>query len=176
MADGWIIADCDRFAFPEYFSSQLNQVFSSYPVDGKEMVAQAIIKAGVFIEVLGISVVSIGINAGNDFSTMCTMSKVKNHIADLIGDFVGFGVSLADSLDLLERLKDQGLNCSSFKTPFGAEQEPLNPLVWTKPTFPFLGDVGLHLPADCNSPDVKDVTIKYKGANKKIKFCTGLAL
>ena len=54
LADGVTIADCDRFAFPEFLSSELAAAFPNPPppippteVDGKELVAQAKLFAGI---------------------------------------------------------------------------------------------------------------------------------
>jgi hypothetical protein len=113
---------------------------------------QAIIKAGVFVEVLGISVVSIGINAGNDFSTMCTMSKIQDAIrrrqdpGDMVLMSPDFANDPARSLNLMKFLKDKDLNCSSFTTPFGPTRRS-----------PSCRKRGMHLPADCDKTDIKTV-------------------
>jgi hypothetical protein len=144
-------------------------------LDGKELVAQSFIKAGAFVEILSIPVVNLGINAGADFATLCTLHRLYSNFGDLTGtlmDFAKYGQEFKRSLDLLQLLKDEGINCASFQTPFGAEKDDVSG-VWVKPTFPFLNTT-VSLPADCDGDDVTEVKFKLRGAEKKVKLCTGL--
>lgn len=178
IADGVLVASCDRFSFPEFFSSLLNSVDSSVPVDGKEVVAQSVIFAGVQVVVMDVTVIDVGIDAGSDYATDCTFLKLKDEILSTIGTTAGqtllqnlsdFGTSNMPTdvaLQFLNTLKDKGLNCSSFTTPFGADSSG-NQL-----TFPF--SKSFHVDADCTKAKLQGSTVKVKGEDKPI--CTGLAL
>lgn len=176
MADGVTIADCDRFSFPEFLSSELAAAFPNPPppippteIDGKELVAQAKLFAGIQVVVLEIPIIDLAIDGGADFATMCTLLKLKE--AAGVGDLAHFGFDLVESRSLLHAWKTQSLNCTSFTTPFGTEPDPISGVL-TKRVFPF--GKSFQIGADCTKAKLEGKTVTIRGKERPI--CTGLQL
>src|SRR5258706_3629819 len=103
MADGIIIADCNTFSFPEFFSQEVHSLVPSVPVDGEEFVAQTKIKAGVFVSVFEIPIINIGVNAAADIPTLCSLYLMKQNkgISDMtnfLSNLVNRGAGVYDPL------------------------------------------------------------------------------
>ncbi|HXV76201.1 MAG TPA: hypothetical protein VD788_07760, partial [Candidatus Polarisedimenticolaceae bacterium] len=133
LADGLLIADCERFSFPNFFDT-LNPFTPEAEVDGDEFVAHELVFAGLIVRVIGIPIIGWGIDSAVDLPTMCSL--VQTHAQGF--DLVQFGSDLAADKPVLEALKNQLINCGSFTTPFGLEQDPLGlPGVERLRAFPF---------------------------------------
>ena len=170
MADGVIIADCDTFSFPEFLSSELDKIFpGAVKIDGKELVAQTKIFAGIQVIVMDVPIIDIGVDAGSDFATDCTFLMLKD--GKLVGDLLNFGADIASGLSLLDTIKQQNLNCSSFTTPFGSAPSALDGSLQPL-TFPFIKT--FHLDADCIKATTEGQVITVGGKVKPI--CTGLEI
>jgi hypothetical protein len=167
LADGLLISDCDRFTFPDFLDS-LNPFISPADRDGSELVAQASIFAGVFVRVVGVPIINWGVNSGIDLVAMCTVLQIKENKIN-VGNF---GIDLATTGNLRESLKSNLSNCGSFTTPFGVEDDPLNPFFGEPRSFPF--SKGFSIRADCVDAIRNKEFITIKG--KKRPMCTKLLL
>ncbi len=172
LANGTTIADCDRFAFPNFFDSLYTNLTPEQEetLDGDEFVARLVVFAGVAVRVVGVPVIQWGIDSAVDLPTMCTFLKLK----DASFNLVQFGLDFASDEGLRGALKNQLGDCASFTTPFGLEADPLNPSVKRLRTFPFPTSKSFDVRADCAEALVRKETVTIK--KKKRPICTGLVL
>src|SRR3954466_11928248 len=181
IADGLLVSDCNKFAFPEFFSSALHEIVPAVEVDGQELVAKWTIFAGVKVVVMDITVIDIGIDSAGDLPTLGTMNAIIQNKFSVAGQTaIGFiatqlngGSPSANAANsFLTTLKDSSLNWASFTTPFGGTVDDHTGTA-TGRKFPFLAN-GFHLYADCVKAAVNGALITVKGKQKP--FCTGLFL
>ncbi len=147
---GGLVGSCEKFAF----------VNALDPNDGDEFALKYIVKAGLFVTILNVDVISWGINSSIDLGSLCTtvLAKAK-------------GVSL-DSDNPNQDAKDGNVNCASFTTPFGIEE--ISP-VGTPLFRPWPGtNQEITIQANCLDARLSGDTFKIKG--KTIPICTGIAL
>jgi hypothetical protein len=180
IADGLLVSDCNTFAFPEFFSSEIHNVVPSVPVDGQELVGKWVIFAGIKVVVMDITVIDIGIDSAGDLPTLGTMNAILQNKFTVAGqtalNFIttslgGGSIDANAGNSFLQTLKDNDLNWASFTTPFGGEVQSDGTATGRK--FPFLAN-GLHLFADCTKAAVQGSFITVKGKQKPM--CTGLFL
>lgn len=160
------ISDCDRFSFPDFFSA-LNPLTPPDEIDGDEFVAHLVVFAGLIVRVVGVPVISWGIDSSTDLPTMCTMLNIKNSSLSL----VNFGLDVARDRDVIEALKNQVAQCGSFTTPFGKKPDPLTGIP-TQRVFPISANFNVR--ADCAEAFVRGETVTI---NKKTRpICTNMLL
>jgi len=169
LADGFFISDCDRFSFPNFLNSD----------DGDEFVAYYKLFAGIIVRVLSIPIITWGVDSSFDLGQFCTMYNAVNavgldtsgeydkaemlmNLATLLGDYVS-----GDDLNFYNFLKDQGILCGSFTTPYGYEEGELR-------EFPFVPKMGYSIPADCTKAMLEGQVVTIKGKPRPI--CTNLIL
>jgi hypothetical protein len=181
VADGLLVSDCNTFAFPEFFSSEINKVDSGVEVDGQELVGKWVIFAGINVVVMDITVIDIGIDSAGDLPTLGTMNAIWQNKFSVAGqtalNFIttqlsGGSIDTNAANSFLKTLKDNNLNWASFTTPFGGTVDD-NTGTATGRKFPFLAG-GLHLFADCTKAALNGSFLTIKGKQKP--FCTGLFL
>src|SRR4051812_15671268 len=181
IADGLLVSDCNKFAFPEFFSSTLHEIVPAVEVDGQELVAKWTIFAGIKVVVMDITVIDIGIDSAGDLPTLGTMNAIIQNKFSVAGQtaisFIatqlnGGSPSANAANSFLTTLKDSSLNWASFTTPLGGTVDD-HTGVATGRKFPFLAN-GFHLYADCVKAAVNGALITVKGKQKP--FCTGLFL
>lgn len=179
IADGLLVSDCNKFAFPEFFSSTFHELVPAVQVDGQELVAKWTIFAGIKVVVMDITVIDIGIDSAGDLPTLGTMYAITQNpfsfgAGSVFSFLTGLGSGSVDEVaanSFLQTLKSKNLNWASFTTPFGGTTNLDGTATGRK--FPFLAS-GLHLYADCVKAAVKGSFITVKGKQKP--FCTGLFL
>jgi len=169
LDDPWYIANCERFAFPDFLDDR----------DGDEFVAHYSIFAGIIVRILMIPIINFGVDSAVDVPAMCTMWKMKDGIEGIsLADLVKLELGLLQDGDVLQTLKDNLGNCGSFTTPFGYETcDPLEigcPLNGERlRAWPFLS-LSKWIRADCFDAMRNGEYVTIKG--KKIPICTGLIL
>ena len=160
LDDEWYIDSCERFSFPNFLN----------PEDGDEFVAYYSIFAGIIVRVLGIPLITWGIDSSLDLGQVCTMYNALNsdpstllNLAKFMGDYQGDAESA-----FYDFLKDEGILCGSFTTPYGYEDDELR-------TFPLPGDLTSYsIPADCINAMTEGQVVTIKGKPRPI--CTNLIL
>lgn len=163
------IASCDEFAFPEWLDSK-NPFTSGDAKDGSELALAATAFAGVQVKVFTIPIINFAIDFDADIAKFCTLWKLKEGLS--AGIAPGLFANLSDGFDgddLLNALKDQGLVCGSFTTPFGSDQDG------NLRTFPFSA-TPLEIEADCATEMVKASATGAVVGGKSEPMCTGLIL
>lgn len=165
------IANCDRFSFPEFLSSTVNQFLpGAVTVDGSEFVGRAVIFAGLQVRVAMVPVVSYGIDVDLDVPTLCTFNQIFNlNDPELNISLLNFANDAGSSLNILKAVKDSGLNCASFTTPWGFAPDPITQVPRLR-TFPLAGS--FTIPADCAEALVVGPRVNIKGKVRPI--CTGI--
>ncbi len=146
---GGLVGSCDSFAFENALD----------PDDGDEFALKYIIKAGVFVTILNIDVISWGINSSIDLGSLCTTLLAKSK-----GLNPGFN-------EPNQFFKDHNANCASFTTPYGFDK-----LIANEPSIrPWPGtSQQITIQANCLDARLSGDTIKIKG--KTIPICTGIIL
>ena len=166
LDDEPFISDCDRFSFPNFFSV-LNPFTPESQIDGDEFVARLVVFAGLIVRVIGIPVITWGIDSATDLPTMCTMLNLKNLDIPLLN----FGFDVAEDGDVIEAIKNQVSSCASFTTPFGKEPDPLTGIP-TLRSFPI--NKTFEVRADCAEAFVRGETLTIKKKTRPI--CTNMVL
>ncbi len=167
LDDERFISDCERFSFPEFIDS-FNPLTPADQKDGSEFVAANTTFAGLIVRVLGIPIIRWGIDSGIDLATACTMFNVQKGGINLLS----LGLDVVQDGNIKQALKNSGVNCASFTTPFGQEPDPFNPLLKRLRTFPLSASFDVR--ADCAEALVRGEVITVKGRVHPI--CTGMIL
>jgi hypothetical protein len=166
----WYIADCERFAFPDFLD----------PSDGDEFVARYSIFAGLVARLFMIPLLNWGIESAVDLPSMCTAWKMLDGIEGMsLADMLKLQLGLLDpDSHVLETLKSELGNCGSFTTPFGFEQ--CDALELDCPPsgeklrgWPFL-ELSKWIRADCFDALLNKEVVTIRG--KTVPICTGLVL
>lgn len=186
VADGTIIADCDRFAVPEYIDSRvpdslipaLNDVLSGlglaeFERDGAELVAREQVFAGARVTVAGIRLFLWGIDSEVDLPAMCTIYQIVEALKDptssvTLLDLAQLGRDAAATGEVLMGLRELIPNCQSFTTPFGLDEDG------SQRTFPFTDIPVLDVRADCAESLAVGDFVVIDGV--PVPICTGLIL
>jgi len=166
LADGLLIADCDRFSFPNFFDT-LDPFVAPGEVDGDEFVAHYVIFAGVIVRVVGIPIIQWGIDSSVDLPTMCSLIQTQAQGLDLLK----FGKDLVQTQNLHHALKNQLVDCGSFTTPFGIEPNDITGIPELR-VFPI--GASYDIGADCLEAAVQGKTVTIGG--KTYPICTNLIL
>lgn len=160
LDDLWYIDSCDRFSFPSFLNSD----------DGDEFVAYYKIFAGIIVRVLSIPIITWGVDSSFDLVQACTMYNVINDLgfaellklAQNLGDYMS-----GDGAQFYADLKDMGILCNSFTTPYGYDTDG------NRRTFPLPGmKYAYDIPADCMKAVLEKKVVTIKG--KVYPICTNL--
>lgn len=160
LDDLWYIDSCDRFSFPSFLNSE----------DGDEFVAYYKIFAGIIVRVLSIPIITWGVDSSFDLVQACTMYNAINDLgfaellklAQNLGDYMS-----GDGAQFYADLKDLGILCNSFTTPYGYDEDG------NRRTFPLPGmKYSYDIPADCMKAVLEKKVLTIKG--KVYPICTNL--
>ncbi|WP_162129647.1 immunoglobulin-like domain-containing protein [Candidatus Nitrosopumilus sediminis] len=160
-----VIASCERFALESSFS----------PNDGDEVAGRVIVGFGIKASVLNGSITLINFWWGPNmnFIDKCTSDRlddvfkvdpqnpksvitVFNHMKDK------YGILGGDPESFAQFLKDEGLNCGSFRTPYGLDEDN-NPI-----NFPF-GAVEVTIPAKCEKKNTPTAVHRVLAGNMSVE-------
>jgi hypothetical protein len=150
-------AFCDRFAFPDALD----------PDDGDELAIRLKAFAGLKLVIVEIPLINWGVDVDMDIPEMCSLYLALNSIDDVTAEMIE-----NPDLNFGEVVNALGLNCGTYTTPFGNDDEG-NPL-----QFPFIANapfVNQMVRADCAEAFVRGETIKLP-TGEVYPICTGLIL
>jgi len=153
----WYISDCERFAFPDFLDD----------TDGDEFVANYEIFAGIIVRVLSIPLIHWAIESSYDLAQSCTLFNALMALPEAdLQDLAQIGSAIANG-EMADTLKDMGILCGSFTTPFGFDEEG------ERRTFPF-PMFSYAIRADCAEAIARKEIIVVGG--EPVPLCTGLIL
>ncbi|MFB5631130.1 MAG: hypothetical protein ACE5RN_06055 [Nitrosopumilaceae archaeon] len=162
----WLITNCDKFSFPNFYD-EINPLVPDSQKDGDEFVARYKVKAGIFVTVLGIPLIQWGVNQESDLGALCTYALAQQKVDKIALLQALLAGPQTNPPSISKFLQDLGVNCSSFVTPFGDDEDG------NARSFP-IAVQDLTIRASCIDAIALGEVIVVQGT--VIPICTGLYL